>query len=95
MQSFSLFGCTTLSACLWAVFFFPETGGYAIEDIHQLWTGNIVKQSLSDNKYLFKVYNNAAGGAIGHEDIEHQTNAKGESDSTSKGSEDHIEKVRE
>ncbi|KIM24283.1 hypothetical protein M408DRAFT_331817, partial [Serendipita vermifera MAFF 305830] len=95
--TYFLFGCTTLVASIWAVFFLPETGGYAIEDMHQLWNGNIVKQSLRDNRYLFKMYNNAAVGAIGHErDEENSGKAAAErQNSTEKGSDEHFEKVRE
>lgn len=94
----SLFGCTTLAASLWAVFFLPETGGYAIEDMHQLWNGNVIKQSIRDNRFLFKMYNNAAVGAIGHErtgDVEHPEHKVAHRDSASKGSDEQLEKVRE
>jgi sugar porter (SP) family MFS transporter len=96
--TYLLFACTTMSAVLWAVFFFPETGGYAIEDIHQLWEGNLLKQSMRDNKYLFTTYNNRAQGAVDADDVEHhrrgETGEKGR-DSSSKESDDRIEKVRE
>lgn len=82
-----------MSASLWAVFFLPETGGYAIEDIHQLYNGNVIRQSLRDNKYLFHIYNNEAKGAFDKEvtDVEHakQTDEK----DSSKGSEEHIDKA--
>ncbi|KAG8828310.1 hypothetical protein FRC19_008426 [Serendipita sp. 401] len=95
--TYLLFACTTMSAVLWAVFFFPETGGYAIEDIHQLWSGNILKQSMNDNKYLFQSYNNRAQGAVNTNDTEHQArpnmHEKTDRDSTSKSSDDRIEKV--
>ncbi|KIM24299.1 hypothetical protein M408DRAFT_234257 [Serendipita vermifera MAFF 305830] len=90
--TYFLFGCTTLAACLWAVFFFPETGGYAIEDIHQLWNGNIMKQSMRDNRFLFKAYNNSAQGAAEDSDLEYHGKHE-DSDSTSKGSETRAEKI--
>jgi sugar porter (SP) family MFS transporter len=94
--TYFLFACTTLTAALWAVFFLPETGGYAIEDVHQLWSGNVIKQSLRDNKYLFSMYNNRAEGAVDRSDMEHHAPGTQEKrDSGSKGSEDHIEKIRE
>jgi hypothetical protein len=89
-----LFGWTTLAGAIWAIFFLPETGGYAIEDIHQLYNGNIIKQSLRDNKYLFRAYNNSATGAVDGGDTEHHA-AKNRHDSMSKSSDDQIEKVRE
>lgn len=93
--TYLLFGCTTLGAALWAVFFLPETGGYAIEDIHQLYSGNIIAQSLRDNKYLFKMYDNKAQGAVDSSHLpHHHTEDKIEHDSTSKGSEEQIEKSR-
>lgn len=49
--TYILFGGCTLLAVLWALFFFPETGGYAIEDIHALFE-NVVRQSMHDNRYL-------------------------------------------
>ncbi|KAG8930793.1 hypothetical protein FRC02_003665 [Tulasnella sp. 418] len=51
--TYLLFACTTLLGVIWAFFFLPETSGYAIEEIHMLFEGNLVKQSLKDNRYLF------------------------------------------
>ena len=65
--TYLLFACTTLCASIWAVLFLPETGGYAIEEIHQLLEGSIIKQSLHDNVYLFKMYNNCAQGSANHD----------------------------
>lgn len=48
-----IFGVTTLVAVLWALLLYPETGGYAIEDIHRLFE-DVVKQSLHDNRYLLQ-----------------------------------------
>lgn len=95
--TYFLFAWTTLAAALWAVFFLPETGGYAIEDIHPLYSGNIVAQSIRDCKYLFKTYDNKAGETMDPNDVEgrpHHVVDKPE-DVDSKGSEDHVEKVRE
>jgi hypothetical protein len=39
-------------AVLWTLLGYPETGGYAIEDIHKLFEGNIMKQSIKDNRYI-------------------------------------------
>jgi len=91
--TYLLFGCTTLAASLWAVLFLPETGGYAIEDIHVLFEGSILKQSLRDNKYLFKMYNNRSEGAVGHEGELGRHHKEVDSSSTSKGSEDRIERI--
>lgn len=88
-----------MAGAIWAVFFLPETGGYAIEDIHQLYSGNIIKQSLRDNKYLFTTYNNRAAGAVDSDDMEHHgdnvTHVVKHRDSTSKSSDEQIEKIRE
>ena len=50
--TFLLFGCTTMVAVVWTLLFYPETGGFAIEEIHTLFEGGVVKQSLKDNKYI-------------------------------------------
>jgi SP family sugar:H+ symporter-like MFS transporter len=94
--TYLLYACTTLCASLWAALFLPETGGYAIEDIHQLFEGSIVKQSLHDNIYLFKMYNNHAQGAVWHRhqgELEPQQKKGPGPDSSSigKGSEDRVE----
>ncbi|KAG9029871.1 hypothetical protein FS837_003456 [Tulasnella sp. UAMH 9824] len=52
-RTYFIFGLTTLVGVLWAILLFPETGGYAIEDIHSLFE-DVVKQSLHDNKYLLQ-----------------------------------------
>lgn len=97
--TYLLFACTTLTAAVWAVFFLPETGGYAIEEIHPLYEGNIIAQSIRDCKYLFKRYDNRAAGAVDESDPEHHpgstSKGRGDRDSTSKGSEEMVEKVRE
>lgn len=51
--TFVIFGITTLGAVAWAILLFPETGGYAIEDIHKLFD-DVVKQSLHDNRWLLQ-----------------------------------------
>ncbi|KAG8990477.1 hypothetical protein FRB90_001753 [Tulasnella sp. 427] len=51
--TFFIFGILTLAGVVWAMVLFPETGGYAIEDIHQLFE-DVVKQSLHDNRWLLK-----------------------------------------
>ncbi|KAG8934436.1 hypothetical protein FRC03_003426 [Tulasnella sp. 419] len=51
--TFLLFAGTTLLAVVWTIFFLPETGGIPIEEIHNLFEGSIVKQSLRDNRHLF------------------------------------------
>ncbi|KAG9020724.1 hypothetical protein FS837_007930, partial [Tulasnella sp. UAMH 9824] len=51
--TFVIFGITTLGAVAWAMLLFPETGGYAIEDIHKLFD-DVVKQSLHDNRWLLQ-----------------------------------------
>jgi len=92
--TYLLFACTTLSACLWAVFFLPETGGYAIEEIHQLYSGNIIKQSLHDNRFLFSMYNNKAQGAFDKQVLEDDPESpkdKEDRASTSKGSEERVD----
>jgi len=90
--TYLLFGCTTLTASLWAVFFLPETGGYAIEDIHVLFEGSLIKQSMRDNKYLFKMYDNKFEGAVGHEgELGHKLEE--DNSSTGKGSPERVERV--
>jgi len=49
--TYILFGGITLLGVLWALFFYPETGGYAIEDIHALFD-DVIRQSMHDNRYL-------------------------------------------
>ncbi|KAG8990476.1 hypothetical protein FRB90_001752 [Tulasnella sp. 427] len=51
--TYVIFGVATLFAVVWALLFYPETGGYAIEDIHDLFE-NVVKQSLHDNRYILR-----------------------------------------
>ncbi|KAG8977044.1 hypothetical protein FRC05_002565 [Tulasnella sp. 425] len=51
--TFVIFGITTLCAVAWAMLLFPETGGYAIEDIHKLFE-DVIKQSLHDNRWLLQ-----------------------------------------
>lgn len=59
--TYILFGGCTVLAVLWALLFYPETGGYAIEDIHALFE-NVVKQSIHDNRYLISGLPRREGG---------------------------------
>jgi len=52
--TYFLFAGTTLLGVLWTIFFLPETGGYAIEEIGDLFQGSLVTRSLADNKFAFK-----------------------------------------
>lgn len=44
----------------------PEPGGDAIEETHQLFEELIIKQSLHDDVYLFKMYSNRAQRLASH-----------------------------
>ncbi|KEP49546.1 sugar porter (SP) family MFS transporter [Rhizoctonia solani 123E] len=52
--TYLLFAGTTSLGILWTIFFLPETGGYSLEEIGDLFQGSLVTRSLSDNKFAFK-----------------------------------------
>ncbi|KAG9126402.1 hypothetical protein FRC07_003551 [Ceratobasidium sp. 392] len=52
--TYFLFAGTTMLGVLWTIFFLPETGGYALEEIGDLFQGSLVTRSLADNKFAFK-----------------------------------------
>lgn len=74
-------GATTVSV-MWALLFYPETGGYAIEDIHILFE-NVVKQSLHDNKYIFRSRPDRGGHPAGKSIAEENTRSADDSDGES------------
>lgn len=39
---------------IWTIFFLPETGGYSLEEMGDLFQGSLVTRSLADNKFAFK-----------------------------------------
>ncbi|CUA77015.1 Quinate permease [Rhizoctonia solani] len=52
--TYLLFAGTTMLGILWTIFFLPETGGYSLEEIGDLFQGSLVTRSLADNKFAFK-----------------------------------------
>ncbi|CAE6382950.1 unnamed protein product [Rhizoctonia solani] len=52
--TYLLFAGTTSLGILWTIFFLPETGGYSLEEIGDLFQGSLVTRSLADNKFAFK-----------------------------------------
>jgi len=90
--TYLLFGCTTMLAVVWTLLFYPETGGYAIEEIHTLFEGSIIKRSLHDNKYLFtRMRRQKTAEQIERANNEHHS---GDSAGSLKGEEERYEKAR-
>ncbi|KAG8688238.1 hypothetical protein FRC11_005805 [Ceratobasidium sp. 423] len=52
--TYLLYAGTTMLGVLWTIFFLPETGGYSLEEIGDLFQGSLVTRSLADNKFAFK-----------------------------------------
>jgi len=52
--TYFLFAGTTMLGVLWTIFFLPETGGYSLEEMGDLFEGSLVTRSLADNKFAFK-----------------------------------------
>lgn len=52
--TYFLFAGTTMLGVLWTIFFLPETGGYSLEEMGDLFQGSLVTRSLADNKFAFK-----------------------------------------
>ncbi|CAE6501516.1 unnamed protein product [Rhizoctonia solani] len=52
--TYFLYAGTTALGVLWTIFFLPETGGYSLEEIGDLFQGSLVTRSLADNKFAFK-----------------------------------------
>lgn len=72
--------------------------GYAIEDIHVLFEGSLLKQSLKDNKYLFHIYHNRAEAAPSTHDRaetgqQHVAKEKESEGSLSKASEERVDRI--
>lgn len=52
--TYFLFASTTMLGVIWTIFFLPETGGYSLEEMGDLFQGSLVSRSLADNKFAFK-----------------------------------------
>ncbi|CAE6470843.1 unnamed protein product [Rhizoctonia solani] len=52
--TYLLYAGTTMLGVIWTIFFLPETGGYSLEEIGDLFEGSLITRSLADNKFAFK-----------------------------------------